>query len=371
MTIISLLRPKLFLCISFIAPTTTNIFAINQKTSVILVGAGRVGQALEKKLHTDSDFVLRASFTSKTYKIFNAAGNLEAEAAALNNSQIMAKETELVSNTPLPFVLIDTSSNFETFELLKITLARGGYVATANKKHFSQEQQKFDLLHALGQERLFYNTTVGAGLPIIKTIKELIAKGNQITSIKGIFSGTLGFIFSELDKPIPFAAAVTDAYNRGFTEPHPKDDLSGMDVARKILILARILGTKMELEKINIFPLYPSDMEKLNAKDFMQTLSTKETSFTQLVVDKQKIRYLGSIIKTDKGYTLQTAIEAVGQTSPFFTAAGPENVIVIDVSGQPTPYIIRGAGAGIDVTAEKLYEDLCAIKNNIKSQVVH
>ncbi len=334
------------------------------KIPVVIVGVGRVGGALQEKVKANSTFLIRGLFTAKTYSIFDEEGKLTTELNEVNQSDVFAKEMALISTLPVPFILVDTSSDIATFPLLGKTLERGGYVVTANKKHFSEEQAKFDKLHALGADRLFFSTTVGAGLPIIKTIKKLVTEGAEIVSIKGILSGTLGFVFSEMDKGTSFTSAVIDAYERGFTEPHPKDDLSGVDVARKILILARVMGIKLEPSAINVLPLYSSDMERLESKDFLHALAEKTTNFTSDFREK-RVRYLGSISNTPEGYRLETSVEEVDATSPFFNSSGPENVIVIQARGQSSPFVIRGAGAGIEITATRLYEDLCTIKDRL------
>jgi homoserine dehydrogenase len=356
-------RAPLFVCLLFMTLYGTGALAMNKKISVVIVGFGRVGQAVQKKLTGNSNFIIRGLFTSKWYRIFNEEGALKAEVTHASTSAVTDKVVELIANLPKPFIVVDTSSNADTFSLLKKTLARGGYVVTANKKHFSQEQAKFDELHALGADRLFYSTTVGAGLPIIQTIKKLVAQHAEISSIKGILSGTLGFVFSEIDKGTSFSHAVAAAYDCGLTEPHPKDDLSGMDVARKLMIMARVMGIKLEPSAVNISSLYSPDMEKLSPKDFVDSLATKGKSFTG--TSGKRMRYLGSIIKTGKGYKLETAVEEVDKTSPFFDASGPENIIVLEICGQTTPLVIRGAGAGVEVTAERLCEDLFTIKSRL------
>ncbi len=356
---------SLFFCLTLMMLHGPRAFAaVKKKISVVIVGFGRVGNAVREKLQTDPAFIVRGLFTSKTCKFFNTQGDLTSKRSNMSDSQIMAKEMELISTLPSPFILVDTSSSSASFDVLKAALKRGGYVVTANKKHFSQGQAKFDELHTLGADRLFYNTTVGAGLPIIETIKNLMSQHAEILSIKGILSGTLGFVFSEMDKGIPLAHAVVGAYNRGFTEPHPKDDLSGMDVARKLLIMARVMGITVEPQAVSIVPLYSSDMEKLDPKDFMQSFAAKEKNLIPVTSGK-RVRYVGSILKTGKGYKLETAVESVEKASPFFDVSGPENVIVIQVCGQTDPLIIRGAGAGVELTAERLCADLFTIKNRL------
>ena len=238
----------------------------------------------------------------------------------------------------------------------------------ANKKPLAGKLKDFKDLHGIGDQRLFYEVVVGAGLPVIQTLKNLIATGDEIIEIKGCFSGTLGFIFSRLDEGKLFSEAVLEAKKNGFTEPDPRDDLSGLDVARKALILSRIIGgQKTELRDIRLTGLYPKNMQKLNFDDFLKRLKDLDVVYKERIMRARKknkvLRYIARInpLRCSVGLEEGSVLSDIGGLK------GSDNLIVCKTKRYfNNPLVIKGPGAGRDVTAAGVFADVLLIAKTIK-----
>lgn len=258
-----------------------------------------------------------------------------------------------------PFVLIDTTASDKTMPFLEKALQKGGFVVMSNKKPISGAFSDFEKLMTLGENRLFFETAVGAGLPVIQTILNLLASGDEVIQIQGCFSGTLGYVFSQLDSGKNFSEIVRHAKALGYTEPDPRDDLSGVDVARKALILARLIGQKKELTDIPVLSLYPKDMEQLPIDAFMQKIILLDREYMEKVAAAKKtgkvLRYVATVTQND----CQVRLEAVEKTSDIGSLSGPDNIISITTKRYSTnPLVIKGPGAGIAVTAAGVFSDV-------------
>ncbi len=261
-----------------------------------------------------------------------------------------------------PFILIDTTASEKTFPLIFSALAKGGYAVLSNKKPLTMRQEEFDLLNQLGKDRLFYETCVGAGLPVISTLKDLIDTGDEILEIKGCFSGTLGYLFSQLEEGNPFSRAVLEAKNLGFTEPDPRDDLSGLDVVRKALILARMMGQKIELSDIKLEKLYIKEMENLSVDKFLKTINQMDEEYRKKF-EKEKdngktLRFIANVSSNG----CKVGMESVAKDSDLGSLKGPDNMIVFKTRRYfDRPMVIKGPGAGSEVTAAGVFADLLKV----------
>lgn len=269
---------------------------------------------------------------------------------------------DMVNEMHQPFILIDTTSSEKTFSMIFSTLARGGYAVLSNKKPLTIRQEQYDLLHQLGQERLFYETTVGAGLPVIRTLKTLLATGDEILEIKGCFSGTLGFLFSAIEDGSKFSGAVIAAKEKGYTEPDPRDDLSGLDVARKALILSRILGRHIELSDIDLISLYPESMGNLTVNEFLRKVNQLDDLYQRKIDDAKKKDQTLRFVATITARKCTVGLEKVSKNSDLGGLKGPDNMIIFKTKRYlDRPLVVKGPGAGPEVTAAGVLGDILQI----------
>ncbi|WP_124980504.1 bifunctional aspartate kinase/homoserine dehydrogenase I [Nonlabens xiamenensis] len=212
----------------------------------------------------------------------------------------------------------------------------------------------------------FYETNVGAGLPVIDTLRNLVASGDQIQSIKAVLSGSLNFVFNNFDDQSNFHDVVKEAQVQGFTEPDPRIDLSGVDVARKILILAREAGMELSLKDIeNQAFLLPAHLEADQVADFYKLLIQDEAHFQSLYASAKakqcQLKYVASL----EGSTASVGLQEIPAGHPFYNLKGSDNIVMFYTKRYPEqPMIIKGAGAGADVTASGLFADIIRIGNS-------
>jgi bifunctional aspartokinase / homoserine dehydrogenase 1 len=261
-------------------------------------------------------------------------------------------------------VLVDVTAD-ETTPVVRDALTHGMDVVLANKRPLAGKgKEAEELLQLAGSNgrRLRYEATVGAGLPVMDTFAKLVETGDQVVSIEGCLSGTLGFLLSELERWRKFSQALGAAMDAGYTEPDPRDDLSGTDVARKALILGRLMGFKGEPASVVTESLVPDGARQLPLKQFLSRLSTWDDHFAQKVrVAQQKgqvLRYVATVTPR----RLRVGLQSVSADSPFAALKGTDNQIVFTtVRYREHPLVIRGPGAGPLVTAAGVLNDVLAL----------
>src|SRR3954447_22278524 len=260
-------------------------------------------------------------------------------------------------------ILVDLTSE-ETAPLLQEALENGFHIVTANKKPLAVPQIEFDRLIQPAKDRrleLRYEATAGAGLPVLDTLAKLADAGDRVEEILGCFSGTLGFLMTALEDGRKFSEAVHEAWKLGYTEPDPRDDLSGMDVARKALILARTLGRRAELSDIKLEPLFSKDVDDANPARFIEKLRALDDEMAARSAAAARagktLRYVAKI-----GRDIRVGIEAVPKSSPMGGLRGTANQVAIYSKRYKTnPLVVTGPGAGADVTAAGVLNDIVAI----------
>jgi homoserine dehydrogenase len=218
------------------------------------------------------------------------------------------------------------------------------------------------------QKQYLYETNVGAGLPLIDTIKLLHLSGENITRIKGVFSGSLSYIFNTFSEgKRPFSAILEEAIDKGFTEPDPREDLSGNDVGRKLLILARELDLKNEFQDIRVQNLIPEALQQGDVKNFLGKLDTLDEMFEKIKTQQKPghvLRYVGDLhgdLRKDKGI-LDVQLVSVPKESALGQVKGSDSIIEIYTESYGAhPLVIQGAGAGAAVTARGVFGDILRI----------
>ena len=268
----------------------------------------------------------------------------------------------VLHDRPRNLCVIDTTSA-EMTEVHLACLRRGIPVVTANKKPITDQGGAYDEIQRLGRRNrmcYWYETTAGAGLPVVSTVRELVDTGDEVTEIIGCLSGTLGYICSQLDHERAFSEIVREAKELGYTEPDPRDDLNGMDVARKALILAREIGYRLELEDLEVKGMVSEALlDAPSVEKFMEMLPREDADYAQRVESGrqrgQVLRYVAAV----GGDTCQVGLESVGRESPVGSLTGPDNIVVCTTKRyRDNPLVVQGPGAGPEVTAGGLFGDL-------------
>ncbi len=264
-------------------------------------------------------------------------------------------------------VVVDVSGASETVmePVITAALRQGQRAVLANKRPLCAPIQAYRQMIAAagtGANRLRYETTVGAALPIISTINSLQDAQDQIHQVNGTFSGTLAYLTSRLEEGVAYSQAVREAKEKGFTEPDPRDDLGGVDVARKALILSRLLGSSLELKDVEIEPLYPVEMAELDITGFMKSLPRLDEEYARRVreaADEGKVlRYLATVTQGK----CRVGLEKVEKYSPFGRLQGTNNMIVFKTARYDhNPLIVQGPGAGAEITASGVLADILSL----------
>jgi bifunctional aspartokinase / homoserine dehydrogenase 1 len=260
-------------------------------------------------------------------------------------------------------VIVDCTASTEIAKRYPEWLAAGIHIVTPNKKANSADLPFYRRLHdarRAGGAHYLYETTVGAGLPVVQTLRDLRETGDELTSVEGIFSGTLAYLFNTYDGRKSFSDIVRDARQRGYTEPDPRDDLSGTDVARKLIILGREMGLELELSDVKIESLVPAGLESGSIEDFMTRLPQYDSSMSdRLATARSKgkvLRYVGRLSADGKA---TVGVVELDSKHAFANIALTDNVVRFATRRYcDNPLIVQGPGAGPEVTAGGVFADL-------------
>jgi aspartokinase/homoserine dehydrogenase 1 len=340
------------------------------------LGTGNIGQTLFKQLHAHSNYLqenngiqVKIAGISNTRKmIFNSDGvSLDSWQDDLEASHTVADLQEFVArmiSMNLPnCVFIDNTASPKPVEVYEEVFKANISVITCNKIGNSASYKQYRTFKDTAQQHgvdFFYETNVGAGLPIIRTLKDLMNSGDRIMRIEAILSGTISFIFNNFKGDANFHDVVKEAQERGYTEPDPRDDLSGKDFMRKMLILARDAGYAMEEADVQIESVLPAAcLAAKTVEDFYAALKSEDAHFTSLKQQAEKdnkvLRYIGKLEDGKAAITLQM----VDESHPFATLSGSDNIISFTTDRyKERPLVVKGPGAGAEVTAAGVFADL-------------
>ncbi|PVU91756.1 hypothetical protein BB559_003988 [Furculomyces boomerangus] len=352
--------------------------------SVAIVGPGLVGEALIKMIHDYSQSLRAITVPIQLVAITNSRKMIFGDSSPINPNEwksIISSDKAQPADIPAfikqlaqkhvpgKTAIIDCTSNESIANNYLEWLNLGFNVITPNKKAFSGSIDLWNQLRAFrtkqGAPLILHEATVGAGLPVLSTLNNLVDSGDKIIKVEGILSGTLSFLFCEFSNGTlngkPFSEIVKIAKANGFTEPDPRDDLSGLDVARKATILARISGANIELDQLALENIVPEPLRPTpTADEFMSKLPEFDDHFSALnkaAYEKGEVlRYVASIDIENKDYRVE--LKSFPKSHPFASLSPGDNIISFKTKYFPNPLTIQGAGAGAEVTSFGIFCDI-------------
>lgn len=347
-----------------------------ETVSVGLVGPGNVGATLLDQMAVQAahlhqnfnlDFRVRGIATSsrmylaeRMIELGNWRETLNSDSEPLDWNRFVAH----VNADHLPHaVMVDCTASDEVAARYVDWFAQGIHVVTPNKKAQSGTLEYYDQIQAARREHnvhFLYEPSVGAALPIVQTLRDLTETGDEVVSIEGILSGTLAYLFNVFDGTRSFSAIVREAHENGYTEPDPRDDLSGIDVARKLIILSRELGLRIELQDIEIENLVPAGLGDVSVDEFLDALAEQDASMLDRWKKSNKAgevqRYVGRL---DKSGAATVRLESLPADHAFAHINLTDNIVrFVSERYSDNPLVVQGPGAGPAVTAAGVFADL-------------
>ncbi|GET45067.1 bifunctional aspartate kinase/homoserine dehydrogenase I [Capnocytophaga felis] len=357
------------------------IFSISKRVNLVIFGRGTVGGTLIKQLFEAKDDILtRKNISLRIVAVANSNKVL------LNPKGVTENEYESFEKLSTPYTLEDLITFTKKHHLENLIAVDATASKTFIENYIQLIENGFDLVSANkiantvsygfykklrkvlknNQKQYLYETNVGAGLPLIDTIKLLHLSGENITRIKGIFSGTLSYLFNNFsDSDVPFSEVLRTAIDNGYTEPDPREDLCGNDVGRKLLILARELDLENEFEQISVQNLIPKHLQEGTVEDFLARLNEFDDEYRKIKEQQAPnhvLRYIGDLhgdLKSTETSKLDVKLVSVPKDSALGQVKGADSIFEIYTESYGNnPIVIQGAGAGAAVTARGIFGDI-------------
>ncbi len=356
-------------------------FNSNKQIAIGIMGYGSIGQELHKQilderkiLQERENISLDILALSNSQKMMLSEDNIDLKSASNVTEKIEALEqsntNEMINHisrrSAYGHIIIDCSASDEAPDEYSNIFENGISIVTANKKGLSGNIDRYKSImnsKNLNGADFLYETTAGAALPFVKSVSDIASSSDSIKKIEGVFSGTLAYLFNSYDASMPFSELVNDALQQGFTEPDPRDDLSGMDVARKLVILAREMGLDMNVNDIHVESLVDPNHLSLSVNEYLEAMSSGDQAmndrYQNALENNEKLSYVAQI---DENGNASVSLKNLSNDHSFFSLKGTENIIAIHSDYYSNyPLVLRGPGAGREVTASGLFFDLLSI----------
>lgn len=349
-------------------------FVEREAIAAVLLGTGVVGRALLELLESPAGRDVRlVGIANSTRQLVDASGLGREDGIArlaqcaplrCDDALLAALDGSGVSRR----VVIDATASHETASRHAEWLARGYDVVTANKTAAAASSSAWQALRAAASRsgsEYGDAATVGAGLPVLSTLRRLRACGDALIAIEGVFSGSLSWLFNAYDGSRPFSALLREARAFGYTEPDPRADLSGADVARKLVILARAAGRTLDVDAIEVENLVPPWLRAIDAATFIDNVEALDGAIEARRVDAAREgRVLRHVASLDASGRARVGLVAVDSCHPAARVFGTDNLFALTTSRyRARPLVIQGPGAGAEVTAQALLGDVLALRS--------
>ncbi len=364
---------KLCLILAFFIFSLSTAVAAEKVVHVFLVGPGLVGEELLNQIHhgfsSDQRIEVRvAGLADSRLMRFEPHGvaleNWREQLTQANEPMSMQAFIDRMIELQLPHsVFVDCTSSQSVADAYPTILQSKISIATPNKKANSGSFTSYCALRSLAEEnhvKFLYDSNVGAGLPIIHTIQALNRSGDAVVKLEAILSGTLSYLFNTFDGTVPFSQVVRKAQSQGYTEPDPRDDLNGMDMARKFLILARESAMPLEMSDVVIQRFLPDAcFEAASVSEFYEKLADFDEKLSRMAIQARRngqvLRFIG-ILENGRA-TL--SLKAVGPDHPFYSLSDTDNIASITSHYySKNPVVIKGPGAGASITAASVLSNI-------------